>query len=775
MSEIKNKLEDILEEIGQELETGAELISGETKNDKITEFQAAANSIREQLKRVEEEGRVMRLGIAGQVKAGKSSFLNALLFEGQEILPKAATPMTAALTRIRYSRTPQAKVVFYEEADWNSVESYARRYTEKLNKYYQEYLDKLRAEQKKSESFLSRAVSYLQDDDRQETTPSQMTLAEFEAANRSRMSEEERSCQEIYQMAQGRLSAVELQQCLGQEKLLQADMSASLMDQLNDFVGAHGQYTPIVKYTELELDLPELEGVEIIDTPGMNDPISSRGRTTKNFLKECDAIFLLSYCGQFLSDEDMQVITRMLPEEGVARCVLIGTKMDSAILQYPRPRKGALTFSAAWKGTRTNCREQAKENIGKCNSEVQKLLRSQDSPNGDPNVYLTSTLAFNAGKKLEKGQPLSSDERLMADNLTGRFADFQANAETLLGLSQIQRIQKEVYPAIRSDKGRIIAESMQNTRQGQRGKFLRILEDIRSETLQLQKDLRNSDVDQLQAKLRFARESLDSARAAVSAIFDTASVRVEKKIIPALQVDVRTEVNNHLFIEVTSKTETKHHRSHSGGFLGFGGKTEHWDEHITTYTANVADVERNIRTSYTNILRLTQEAMDNAIKLDEVREQVKDTILKAFDASDRNFDENAILIPINNALERLTIAKIEVNLEKFLSMLDQELSGDPTYENGFVKNDAIPLLKRAQERVITALVEEVCREIGDQGEKIAHNLEEQAGVFIDQITEKLESNNRKVEAMIQDKENNLKKLDSFLTTLTTAKKRIQEQ
>ncbi len=773
MSEIKTKLEDILEVIGQELETGAELIGGETQNDKITEFQAAANSIREQLKRVEEEGRVMRLGIVGQVKAGKSSFLNALLFEGQEILPKAATPMTAALTRIRYNRTPRAKVVFYEETDWNSVESYSSRYTEKLHKYYQEYLDKCRSEQKKNDSFFSKAVSYLQDDGKTKPAPSQMTLEQFEAANRSRMSEEERSCHEIYQMAKHCLSAAELQQCLGQEKVLQADISANLMEELNDYVGAHGRYTPIVKYTELELDLPELEGVEIIDTPGMNDPISSRGRTTKNFLKECDALFLLSYCGQFLTDEDMQVITRMLPEEGVARCVLIGTKMDSAILQYPRPRKGALTFSIAWKGTRNNLREQAKENIGKCNSEVQKLLRSHENTNGEPNVYLTSTLAFNAGKKLEKGQALSSDERLMTDNLAGRFADFQTNAETLLGLSQIPRIRDEVYPAIRSDKERIIEESMQSTRQGQRGKFLRILEDIRTETLQLQKDLRNSDVEQLQAKLRFARESLDSARAAVSAIFDTASVRVAKKIIPALQVDVRTEVNNHLHIDVTSKTETKHHRSSSGHL--WWKKTEHWDEHITTYTADIADVERNIRSCYTNILRLTNEAMDEAIALREVTEQIKDTVMKAFDAGDRNFDENAILIPINNALQRLTIAKVDVNLEKFLSMLDQELAGDATYENGYVKNDAIPLLKRAQERVITALVEHVCREIGSQGEKIARNLEEQAGVFIDQITEKLETNNRKVEAMIQDKENNLKKLDSFLTSITKAKKRIQEQ
>ena len=42
----------------------------------------------------------LRIGIMGRVKAGKSTFLNALLFDGQPVLPQAATPKTANLTRI---------------------------------------------------------------------------------------------------------------------------------------------------------------------------------------------------------------------------------------------------------------------------------------------------------------------------------------------------------------------------------------------------------------------------------------------------------------------------------------------------------------------------------------------------------------------------------------------------------------------------------------------------------------------------------------------------
>ena len=48
------------------------------------------------------ENKKLNIGVVGQVKAGKSSFLNTLLFGGQEILPKAATPKTATLTKMEY-------------------------------------------------------------------------------------------------------------------------------------------------------------------------------------------------------------------------------------------------------------------------------------------------------------------------------------------------------------------------------------------------------------------------------------------------------------------------------------------------------------------------------------------------------------------------------------------------------------------------------------------------------------------------------------------------
>ena len=82
------------------------------------------------------QNRLMNIGIVGRVKAGKSSLLNALFFKGKNILPSAATPMTAALTTLTYGDNFSATVVFYSTQDIENIrikaEEYKRRVAEKV-------------------------------------------------------------------------------------------------------------------------------------------------------------------------------------------------------------------------------------------------------------------------------------------------------------------------------------------------------------------------------------------------------------------------------------------------------------------------------------------------------------------------------------------------------------------------------------------------------------------------------------------------------------------
>ncbi|GAA7233466.1 hypothetical protein HpCK35_20150 [Helicobacter pylori] len=90
------------------------------------------------LKEMQDTDRGLKVGIIGRVKAGKSSLLNALIFEGKEVLPKAATPMTASLTVLKYAKTLSAQVEFYSQKDITELKNEHARYEREFQRIVEE-------------------------------------------------------------------------------------------------------------------------------------------------------------------------------------------------------------------------------------------------------------------------------------------------------------------------------------------------------------------------------------------------------------------------------------------------------------------------------------------------------------------------------------------------------------------------------------------------------------------------------------------------------------
>ncbi|HFU75956.1 MAG TPA: hypothetical protein ENK66_06890 [Arcobacter sp.] len=123
----------------------------------ISEYSiSSAQKAQKELNKIEDENRLLQIGIVGRVKAGKSSLLNAFLFEGKSILPKAATPMTAALTVISYGKTLSAEIEFFKQEDIIQIEHKYQEYLEELKilkkKKYDNLLQKLTKKKDKNNS-----------------------------------------------------------------------------------------------------------------------------------------------------------------------------------------------------------------------------------------------------------------------------------------------------------------------------------------------------------------------------------------------------------------------------------------------------------------------------------------------------------------------------------------------------------------------------------------------------------------------------------------------
>lgn len=141
------------------------------------------------IKGMQAENRELKVGIIGRVKAGKSSLLNALIFEGVEVLPKAATPMTASLTILKYANTLSAEVEFYSQKDIAELENEHERYVREFNRIVDEEVKKQKEKQSLSnrtkEGFRNLGKAFSRNKSTEEA-PKERVLSDKEINERAR-------------------------------------------------------------------------------------------------------------------------------------------------------------------------------------------------------------------------------------------------------------------------------------------------------------------------------------------------------------------------------------------------------------------------------------------------------------------------------------------------------------------------------------------------------------------------------------------------------------
>lgn len=235
------------------------------------------STLKAEIKRAEEQK--LTIGVIGQMKAGKSTFLNSFIF-GDTILPAATSPMTASLSYITYG--PEKKLVaeFYTPDEWAEL----------------------------------RNTAQLPIEEGQEST-----------AQGSKI----KAAQELVAKA---VKISQLDSLLGKTK---EDSFSNLID----YVGADGKYIAITKAVTLYYPLEYLKGVEIVDTPGFNDPIVSREERTRQFLKQADVSLLLLYAGRAFDASDRDILFKDVRNCGIGKILVGINKYDINVAQGETPKE----------------------------------------------------------------------------------------------------------------------------------------------------------------------------------------------------------------------------------------------------------------------------------------------------------------------------------------------------------------------------------------------------------------------------------------------------
>ena len=220
---------------------------------------------------------ILTIGVIGQMKCGKSTFLNSFLFSRQ-LLPAATTPMTAALSVITYGDKEGILVEFYSEKEWEELKLLCSRDENEIDDL------QMKSSIKAAKELYSKSVSIGNDIPR----------------------------------------------------LLSSTVEDSL-DNLIEYVGANGKFVSIVKSVRITLSEEWLKGVEIVDTPGFNDPVISREERTKDFLKRADVVLLMLYAGRAFDATDRDILFDKVRKVGIGKIILAVNKYDIQLSQGESP------------------------------------------------------------------------------------------------------------------------------------------------------------------------------------------------------------------------------------------------------------------------------------------------------------------------------------------------------------------------------------------------------------------------------------------------------
>ena len=302
---IKNRLQNLVDSHPSELADCASEVLSVSSEELMQQYNEKMNP-----------HRLLHIGLVGRVKAGKSSLLNSLFFGGKDILPKAATPMTAALTMLNYSEKPYVKINFFTQDDYDKLKEraaeYNRRLEEKTKEIFAKKAEKL---QKKGEQF-----------DENELMEKARKLAAGEFSENIVLS----GAADQYQMIQNAGDAV--RSYIGhQSEIIELDSIEDVGSRLGEYVGSTGKYTAVTNNVEIGFPFETLKDITVVDTPGFDDPVPSRDAQARNALKKCDVIFILSPAGQFCNQEDKNNIEKIEKGEAVPEIHVIASKIDSEL------------------------------------------------------------------------------------------------------------------------------------------------------------------------------------------------------------------------------------------------------------------------------------------------------------------------------------------------------------------------------------------------------------------------------------------------------------
>lgn len=678
-----------------------------------------------------EQGRVLRIGIIGRVKAGKSSMLNALLFNGNDILPKAATPMTAALTIMEYSENVSAEVDFFTQQDIDEIKV---KYD-----FFQKALDsKIKEKELENAERIKRkkGVNSLSAEEQQECRNKAKSQAEREMKDDPSFASYDQYCR----IKESGKSLSDLEQY----RTISAGSVEELMNGvLNQFVGSSGAFMPFTKSVTLHIPEKGLQGLQIIDTPGINDPVTSRGERTNQLLQHCDVVLIVSPSGQFLSSEDTDLMHQVTTKEGTQQAYLIASQVDNQL--FGSESQGLSDPIHVLERISDNLTKHARNVLAKQVQEYPSMKVAADKLSKN-NVICSSSVAFSMQQRFDEQHTWDANLQHVWRNLNQKFPDVFSHEELAKNaLNQLANIHQihQIVSEVTANKEQILAQRRIDFENGKRTAlqgYLKAWAELINEQIH---QIQHADVDELrkqEAELKKQQATID---ANVGGVYD----------------DLISDIKLNLSKQLKDKLKSEMRRFDSVSDNAQGSETEYYEEEYEVEISRgkfwdfLRGPKRETRTRTESYSYTTVKAKPIRRAIEEIRSNLEDELGHLSESYSQAWKKKIYSQVVSALREAMGDGELDVNI--IARAVKNVLARIP--EASFKLEDDIPKSLKKTGKLTGYEAESFI----DDAEDYISNLKDVVNKDISAYMTTLVSNLKKIDLakeLTADLENNLKQL-----------------
>ncbi|WP_086280114.1 dynamin family protein [Campylobacter devanensis] len=495
----------------------------------------SSKALKEEIDSVQNTDRLMNIGIVGRVKAGKSSLLNAIVFDGASVLPKAATPMTAALTKLTYADKHQATVEFFSQEDIDDIKKEADEYEKMLKKELEECVNFFKKKDNLSESEIQEKA--------------------LKKAKRSLETKKEAASADQYERM--KKSSVDIKS-LEKEAIVEFNSLNDLSKKLDRYVGSSGDLMPFTKSVTIGFPLESLKEVNIIDTPGVNDPVKSREARTLDELNKCDVIFIVSPAGQFMSSEDLGLMGRITQKAGIRELYVVASKFDTQ-LHGDVLEKSNKNLSKAFDMLISDLSSHMHTTLVDLKNNTRGVGNTFDSliEQSSSRILHSSGISYTIKENIYNPENLDEGEQHAWNNLVENYPDNFSHKDKDLSIVSLDKLSniskiKNILDEVAKRKNDILQEKIANLENTKTAAIDSYGAGLLGYITEQEKEINEGDLDELLSE----KTKLEEIKSEASAILKSSFEGVCQDFSRNLSTLLKTKLND-LYKQATKESDAQ--------------------------------------------------------------------------------------------------------------------------------------------------------------------------------------------------------------------------